>query len=73
MIHFEHDEFYFLKVAKTLIAKMWLMNKKEKNKNMLEGGLSIIKPSTELIFDFTMVTILLEIGFIYRQIGKKIG
>jgi hypothetical protein len=49
------------------------MNKKEKNKNMLEGGLSIIKPSTELIFDFTMVTILLEIGFIYRQIGKKIG
>jgi len=44
---------------------------KEK-KTCWKKGWSIIKPSPELIFDFTLVTTLLEIGFIYRQIGKKI-
>jgi hypothetical protein len=39
---------------------------KEK-KTCWKKGWSIIKPSPELIFDFTLVTTLLEIGFIYRQ------
>jgi hypothetical protein len=38
-----------------------------KEKESCWKGWSIIKPSTELIFDFTLVTILLEIGYLYRH------